>query len=553
MSSWSAFLEPSSLGDWPPGAWPVVLGLLTLIQEDAPTLVAAQMSAVGTIPFAAAFLGIFLGIWIGDILLYGFARGFGRRLFHHAWVRRFIDPRSVARSEAWFAGRGTWLLLSSRLVPGMRLPTYLAAGLLRLSFARFALTTGVAVSAWVGGIFILTGMLGGAPDTWLQRSKLGGWQTPLLLLGCLLALRLPARLLDHDRRRRTRDAFRRWTRWEFWPAWLFYLPVALNYLRLALRHRGLTVPTAANPGIFSGGLIGESKIQTLRDLEATSPEYTAPARRLDGTTVDARLASLRAARDELDLRYPFILKPDVGQRGVGVKLIRSPEQAWDCLNATSAPFLVQRYAPGPFEVGVFYYRHPGEPYGRIFALTEKVFPTVTGDGQHTLEELVQHDARARLLTGLYLTRLEARRPEVIAAGEVVKLVEAGNHAQGCIFRDGSHLWSEVLEQRVDDISQRLKGFYVGRFDIRYASADDLRAGLNFQIVELNGAASEATNIYDPRNSLRSAYRTLFRQWEIVFEIGAFNRHLGTQPLGLSELWSAWRETRSRIATYPAAD
>ena len=59
------------------------------------------------------------------------------------------------------------------------------------------------------------------------------------------------------------------------------------------------------------------------------------------------------------------------------------------------------------------------------------------------------------------------------------------------------------------ISQRLTGFFIGRYDIRYHKDDDLRAGKNFQIIELNGAASEATSIYDSRNSIFAAYRTLF--------------------------------------------
>jgi hypothetical protein len=48
--------------------------------------------------------------------------------------------------------------------------------------------------------------------------------------------------------------------------------------------------------------------------------------------------------------------------------------------------------------------------------------------------------------------------------------------------------------------------------------DDFKHGRNFQIVEPNGATSEATSIYDARNSLFSAYRTLFRQWRLVFGI-----------------------------------
>src|SRR5262249_45020566 len=163
---------------------------------------------------------------------------------------------------------------------------------------------------------------------------------------------------------------------------------------------------------------------------------------------------------------PLILKPDVGQRGVGVKFIRTPEQAVEYLRSTDAPLLLQCFAPGPCEIGIFYYRFPHEPRGRIFALTQKCFPTITGDGQHTMEELIWEDERARFMADKYLRRLGERRSEVLPPGERVKLVETGNHAQGCIFRDGSHLWSEALENCIDEISQRLEGFFIGRYDIR---------------------------------------------------------------------------------------
>jgi hypothetical protein len=238
---------------------------------------------------------------------------------------------------------------------------------------------------------------------------------------------------------------------------------------------------------------------------------------------------------------------------VGVKLIRTPEQTVAYFQKVSASIIIQRYAPGPFEIGVFYYRFPDESRGQIFAITEKIFPTIIGEGQKTIEDLVWEDARARFLAEKYLRRLNSRRGEILPAGEIVKLVEAGNHAQGCIFRDGRHLWSEELERRIDQISQRLNGFFIGRYDIRYSSENELRAGRNFQIIELNGAASEATSIYDARNSLFTAYRTLFRQWELVFAIGAANRRRGSSPTKLPLLWRAWRQTSALAATYPLAD
>jgi hypothetical protein len=115
------------------------------------------------------------------------------------------------------------------------------------------------------------------------------------------------------------------------------------------------------------------------------------------------------------------------------------------------------------------------------------------------------------------------------------------------------LASPALAERIDAISQKLTGFNIGRYDVRYACEADLRAGTNFQIIELNGAAAEAASIYDARNSLWSAYRTLFQQWDLVFAIGAENRRRGCAPLTISRCWREWRKYSALATTYPAAD
>ena len=553
MTDFVPILLPLGFHGWHPGIQALTLGLLTFVQEDIPTVSAALLAAAGHLPWEVGLLGCFLGIWAGDALLYLLARGLGRPLLEARWTRQFFNPTAILRSEQWFTERGAWLLFSSRFVPGTRLPTYLAAGFLRLPFGRFLMVTGAGVALWTVGIFVFARAFGPNLLLGLRHWGAGTWAFLSLVLGSVVVIRLALKLSQPNARRRIGSAFGRLTRWEFWPAWLFYLPVGVNYLGLAIRYRGFTLPTAANPGIFSGGFVGESKIATLRDLHLTSPEYTAEAHVIEGMTPTQRLISLQQLRDRHHVDYPFILKPDVGQRGVGVKLIRTQEQAARYLQETAAPLLLQRYAPGPREAGVFYFRFPHEPRGQIFAITEKIFPAITGDGRHTVEELVWRDPRARFVAEKYLKRLGDRSGTVLDVGESIKLVEAGNHAQGCIFRDGAHLWSPDLEQRVDAISQQIDGFFIGRYDIRYASDDDLRAGRNFQIIELNGAASEATSIYDARNSLFAAYRTLFQQWELVFAIGAANRRQGSVPTSLPLLWRKWRETTALVATYPLAD
>jgi membrane protein DedA with SNARE-associated domain len=544
-------LSPSAVAEWIPFAKAAGFFLATFVLEDVAAVGAGLWLATGEISWPAAFVACFLGIWMGDAGLYGLARYAGRGWFERSSLRRFTTK--VAESERWFAERGTPILIFSRLVPGARLPTYLAAGFLRVPLPRFLLITGVASCVWTLAILFLAQTFGERLTKWLGTYKHAG----LLLLGVgvllFATLQLLRRAFVNFNFRRFLTRLSRWRHWEFWPAWMFYPPVGIYCAWLALKYRGLTVVTAANPGIFSGGMVGESKMATLKELFSTSPEFTAEAELIVGDTLAARLRSLDAIRTRLGLNYPFILKPDVGQRGAGIKLIRSAEQAEAYLRQTSAPLVAQRYAPGPLEAGIFYYRFPHEASGHIFAITEKLFPVLVGDGKSTVTELVWRDPRARFMGDKYLQRFSERQGEVLPVGEELKLVEAGNHAQGCIFRDGMRLCTPELESRMDEISQKLTGFFIGRYDVRYASDEDLRSGGNFQIIELNGAASEATSIYDARNSIFAAYRTLFQQWDLVFAIGAANRTRGCAPTKLSLVWQKWREYSRMAATYPAAD
>ena len=149
-----------------------------------------------------------------------------------------------------------------------------------------------------------------------------------------------------------------------------------------------------------------------------------------------------------------------------------------------------------------------------------------GDGQSTVEALIWAHPRYRLQASTFLTRHAQLLNRVLAAGERLQLAIAGNHAQGTLFRDGTHLWTPSLERRIDEIARSYPGFFIGRFDVRYAEVEGLRTGEGLAIVELNGATAESTDIYDPNRSLVSAYRQLFKQWALVFTIGAANRAAG---------------------------
>ena len=519
--------------------------LLSFVSEDAATISSALSIFGGPISWPLGFAACFAGIWLGDLGLYCLARSAGKNVLRSRWLARLADSATITRSEKTFARNSAFALIASRFIPGTRLPTYLAAGLFAMPARRFALITAIGALLWISVFFGLTKLLGSQVLVWFAAFQ--GKIAAVVLTALLLA----AAILFF-RKLGSAASLRRWAHWEFWPAWLFYIPVALYYFWLAVRYRSLSLPTAVNPGMATGGFVGESKLEILDQLHATSPDSVAEAFLLDGWTTTDRLLSLHRLSREHAVTLPFILKPDVGQRGNGVRLIKSWRDALDYLGEVEAPVVLQRYASGRHEAGVFYFRFPGEARGKIFSITEKIFPTITGDGVRTIEELIRADSRAALIARTYLRRFALRRNEIPPAGEILKLVETGNHAQGCIFRDGGQLRTDALERVIDNISRKLPDFYIGRYDIRYENEDDFKQGRNFQIVELNGASSEATSIYDARNSLIAAYRTLFRQWQLVFAIGAVNRARGCRPSPLRTLWREWRQYSVAALSYPCA-
>jgi hypothetical protein len=133
----------------------------------------------------------------------------------------------------------------------------------------------------------------------------------------------------------------------------------------------------------------------------------------------------------------------------------------------------------------------------------------------------------------------------------VQLVELGTHCRGAIFLDGGWLRTPQLQRAIDEISRGYRGFYFGRYDVRAADVDELKRGRGFKVLELNGVTSEATHIYDPAIGLRTAYRVLFRQWAIAFEIGEINLRRGTRPAGLADLVRLIRSYRRSSRTHAA--
>jgi hypothetical protein len=342
---------------------------------------------------------------------------------------------------------------------------------------------------------------------------------------------------------------------EFWPAPLFYAPVIAYWAWQALRYRSITLPSIANPLMEFGGLCGESKVALFESMSPEGRKWLAPyvsLERGDAARLEADHAELLRLAAAEGLTFPLVAKPDIGCHGAGVQVVHDAEELRVYLAAfpAGARVLLQYLVDREGEAGIFYVRRPSEPTGRIFSMTVKLFPQVVGDGKSTLKKLILEDPRAGRAPHLYLGRHAARLGWVPARGERVRLVFAGNHCKGAAFRDGRDLITPALTERVDWLARTIPGFHFGRFDVRFSSLAELRAGRGFTAIEFNGGGSEAIHIWDPDMPLTQAYRDLFRQVHLLFEIGASHRAQGYVPDKIPALIRSWLKERMLKHSYP---
>ena len=315
------------------------------------------------------------------------------------------------------------------------------------------------------------------------------------------------------------------------------VPLVAQWLWLAVRYHSLTLPSALNPAIETGGLAGESKAACLAQVGAA----------FRGSVADWVLVGpgedpvLR--RRALGWRYPLIAKPDIGWCGYGVQRIEDDAAltAYAAGFPRRAAFILQIYAADPNEAGLFYIRNPGENAGRVSAMTFRHAPAVTGDGRSSLAELA----------GAHPVR-QAERGRVPALGEHVALTTVASIRAGARYEDASAHISPALSAQIDAIARSMPDFHLGRFDVRFASLRRLQAG-RFTIFEVNGAGAEAIHLWDPALPMHAAFRGVFEKQRMLFALGHRMRAAGHPPCGVLRLARAWLNQQRLIARYPVSN
>lgn len=310
------------------------------------------------------------------------------------------------------------------------------------------------------------------------------------------------------------------THWEYWPVYVIYLPTFFLWIWYMIKFRSFSFYKYSNPIIKNGGFCGDSKMEIYNLLPVGLYPRTVLIKKNDSTNFEKILI-------ENKIKYPFIVKPDIGSRGIDVQKVSTIEELIQYSKKAKGNFLIQERIDLPNEIGLFYCRIPKEKRGRITGITLKNFLTVEGNGEDNIEQLMKKNLRFEMQISNIRNKINLN--EVIPKYEKRCLVPFGNHNRGTEFLDGKEYITDKLEFTFDNILNKIPGFYFGRLDIRFNTFDELEKGVNFSIIELNGAKSEPTHIYDTKHSFWHGQREIFRHQKIFSEIIKINVQQLTAP------------------------
>jgi hypothetical protein len=336
----------------------------------------------------------------------------------------------------------------------------------------------------------------------------------------------------------SRNFFVKLFHWEYWPFGIIQIPILILWILYAIKEQSLFYFSASNPGILTGGMMGESKFEVLELV----PDEVKPKTIL--VKCPNTIEHVAKLIQENNLSFPLIFKPDMGERGWMVRKIKTEADIAQYLSEIKIDFIIQELVDLPLEFGVYYLRFPSQENGFVNSITLKEFLFVEGDGKKTLAELIQEKDRARIQWGTLQITYRDRLQEILPIAQKLELVSIGNHCLGTTFLNGNHLITEKLSASFDRISKQINGFYFGRYDLRCATLQDLENG-KIKIVELNGCGAEPAHIYHPGASLWKGISDLITHWNNMYRISKENHALDVPYLSFKEGREIYKRFKER--------
>jgi hypothetical protein len=353
-----------------------------------------------------------------------------------------------------------------------------------------------------------------------------------------------------DYTKRLKNIIQRITNWEAWPFKLIYAPITPVWLWYILRSRAVWFFTPSNPKLTFGGMEGEPK----KEMYDLLPEELYPA--TFNVLPKEDFSSIHAKLKLHGITYPLIVKPEIGGQGILFRKLDNEQEFLHYHSIMPFEYIVQQLVHYPVEVSVFYIRHPKDAKGIVTGFLHKIPLQVTGDGTHTLEQLILEHPKGKDRIGELHSKHKDNWEKIIPPGEKYMLSYAANHNRGAHFVDLKEHIDEKLVGIFDNISHNINDFFYGRYDIMCTSVEDLKNGKNFTILEYNGCGAEPNHFYDTGYTLLGAYKEILKHWKALYRISKYNRQQGIEPWPLrkgrkflkdtQELYKQMKEVDAKI-------
>jgi len=529
----------------------LIIVLCCLVAEDPTCLATGLLVGMGLIDFWSGAIACTVSIFIGDVALYSIGRFFGKQAMSRAPLKWLIKPHQLDQWAGWFSTpRGLFVVVSSRFIPASRVPTFITAGILRLSPLRLGMLLFLAALVWTP-VLMLIGLRWGPViiEKLNEYHRIAGWIVVGMLFLLYLATHWLLPALTWRGRRQLVMKVRGLLQPSLWPSALLFLPVRLGVLYHSIRCRSLTAFASANPAFGRiGGFIGDAKSLLLRPFQRDSRCCPTLALAQEDPVEERLKEALAFAACH---GYPLVFKPEVAEDGAGLRFIRDEARLETLVRGAAEDFLLQKFIPG-LEFEVVWRRNPGQDDGRLMAIVQKQDVVVRGDGEQTLEELIWLDEVAVSRGELYQRCHSRELNDVVPAGRFVTLNLTGSYGHGarCVHRHD--LSTPELGAAVTAFAKRFPGLHFARFDLRAVSEEEFQAG-RFVCTEVGGCCHVASLVRDGSLRFSRSYVAVWHQLKACVEAGRYNLNQNVRPVPLEEVLARWSQARGRADEFAVSE
>lgn len=169
-----------------------VFGVLLLcgmglpLPEDITLVTAGIISALGPQNVHWMVFVSYMGVLVGDSLMYAIGWHFGPHIRQKRWFAKLLTPERMNRIDYLFRRYGNRLIFIARFLPGLRAPIYVITGITRrVSYWQFASMDGLAAILSVP-LFVYVGHYGAENHEWLvEKMREFKYLTAAIVLACI--------------------------------------------------------------------------------------------------------------------------------------------------------------------------------------------------------------------------------------------------------------------------------------------------------------------------------------------------------------------------------